>query len=643
MYRTFVLGFLFIFFGCYSKKNIELVNYEKIVSHRNKGLAYLEEENFTEAEKEFKELTFLAPQDPLGYANLGLTYLKSDGQINKSEQWLKKALELNQKDPEIRILLILYYELNSQDSLAFNILKESINYSPNHIKTLYKLTEYYLKRNDINSKQIAQIYLKKIVELIPANISAQLKLIEILLNENKISEATRGLNKISQIFPKLPENSVEMLENSIRFLNMEDLDQAKTYVMIFENLIRPTSFYKSSLIELKGNVGPVSGSPILRFTKIEPVKKYKKAKDYALSKNKIGLFSSSISFLFIMSLLLFNGYGFIDQLITSDILKSLLPFNIHSGFAQSGLFFLILFILNSIISIPFSYYNTFVIEEKFGFNRTTKSTFFLDILKSFLLSILIGGALLFLALYLYDNLNDGFWLWLWIGLSFLIIFINMFYADLIVPIFNKLKPLDDGELRQKIEKYSKEVGYLLKNIYVIDGSKRSTKANAFFSGLGPRKTIALYDTLIEKHTEDELVAVLAHEVGHFKKKHIFSGLIMSIIQIGVMTFFFELCLKLPEISLALGGSEASFHLGLIGFSIIFSPISMLSGILMNYISRKNEFEADAYAKETFNGEDLSLALKKLSVDSLSNIYPHPLYVFFHYSHPPLIQRLRALN
>jgi len=371
--------------------------------------------------------------------------------------------------------------------------------------------------------------------------------------------------------------------------------------------------------------------------------KYKIAKNYALSKNKIGLFSSSISFLFIISLLLFNGYGLIDQLVSSDILKSFLPFDINSSFAQSGLFFLILFILNSIISIPFSYYNTFIIEEKFGFNKTTKSTFFLDILKSSLLSIFIGGALLFLALYLYDNLNDGFWLWLWIGLSLIMIFINMFYADLIVPIFNKLKPLDDGELRQKIEKYSKEVGYLLKNIYVIDGSKRSTKANAFFSGLGPRKTIALYDTLIEKHSEDELVAVLAHEVGHFKKKHIFSGLIMSIIQIGVMTFFFELCLKLPEISLALGGSEASFHLGLIGFSIIFLPISILSGILMNYISRKNEFEADAYAKETFNGEDLSLALKKLSVDTLSNIYPHPLYVFFHYSHPPLIQRLRALN
>ncbi|MBT6729617.1 MAG: M48 family metallopeptidase, partial [Cryomorphaceae bacterium] len=372
-------------------------------------------------------------------------------------------------------------------------------------------------------------------------------------------------------------------------------------------------------------------------------KKYKQAKLYALSKNKIGLLSSTISFLLVVSLLVFNGYGYIDQLVNSFTLNLFFPFEINNTFTKSGVFFLILFILNLIISIPFSYYNTFVIEENFGFNKTTKSTFFFDIIKSSILSILISGFLLFLALYLYNSLNDGFWLYLWIGLSLLMVLINMFYADLIVPIFNKLTPLENGDLRKKIENYSKEVGYLLKNIYVIDGSKRSTKANAFFSGLGPRKTIALYDTLIEKHTENELVAVLAHEVGHFKKKHVFSGLLMSVIQIGVMAFFFELCLKLPEISLALGGSGVSFHLGLIGFSIIFSPISMMSGILMNYISRKNEFEADSYAKETYNGDDLSLALKKLSVDSLSNIYPHPLYVFLHYSHPPLIKRLRALN
>ena len=371
--------------------------------------------------------------------------------------------------------------------------------------------------------------------------------------------------------------------------------------------------------------------------------KYKKAKLYSISKSKIGLLSSIISFLFVISLLVFNGYGFLNQLVYSDSLNLFLPFEINTSFARSGVFFLILFILNSLISIPFSYYNTFIIEEKYGFNKTSKSTFFLDIIKSTILSILIGGFLLFAALYLYDNINEGFWLWLWFGLSLLMVFINMFYADLIVPIFNKLTPLNNVELRKKIENYSKDVGYLLKNIYVIDGSKRSTKANAFFSGLGPRKTIALYDTLIEKHTENELVAVLAHEVGHFKKKHVLSGLLMSVIQIGIMAFFFELCLKLPEISIALGGLDTNFHLGLIGFSIIFSPISMISSILMNYISRKNEFEADSYAKETYNGDDLSLALKKLSVDSLSNIYPHPLYVFFHYSHPPLIKRLRALN
>ena len=361
--------------------------------------------------------------------------------------------------------------------------------------------------------------------------------------------------------------------------------------------------------------------------------RYEKAKNYAISKNKISLYSSTLSFLLIICLLFFNGYGLLDRFVSQY----------DSSFIKSGLFFLILYIINTLISLPFSYYNTFVIEEKFGFNRTTKTTFFIDFIKSSFLSILIGGLLLFLALSLYNKFNQGFWLWLWIGLSLLMILINMFYADLIVPIFNKLKPLESGELREKIEKYSKEVGYMLKNIYVIDGSKRSTKANAFFSGLGPRKTIALYDTLIQKHSDNELVAVLAHEVGHYKKKHIFLGLILTIIQIGIMTFFFELCLSVPEISRALGGANNNFHLGLIGFSIIFSPISILSGILMKFVSRKNEFEADAYAKETFNGEDLALALKKLSADSLSNIYPHPLYVFFHYSHPPLIKRLRALN
>ena len=361
--------------------------------------------------------------------------------------------------------------------------------------------------------------------------------------------------------------------------------------------------------------------------------KYRKAREYSIRKNKISLISSLFSFTLIIGLLCFNGYGYINDF----------SLNYDSSYIQSGIFFIILYLISIMISIPFSYYNTFVIEEKFGFNKTTKKTFFLDIIKSFIITIIIGSILLFPSIYLFETLESGFWIWLWAGISALMIFINMFYTDLIVPIFNKLTPLDNGDLRKKIEGYSSKVGYLLKNIYVIDGSKRSTKANAFFSGLGPKKTIALYDTLIEKHTDDELVAVLAHEVGHYKKKHIFSGLLLTIIQLGITVFFLEFCLKQPEISYALGGNEMSFHLGLIGFSFIFSPISLISGIFMNYLSRKNEFEADSYAKETYSGEHLSLALKKLSVDSLSNIYPHPAYVFIHYSHPPLIKRLEALK
>ena len=361
--------------------------------------------------------------------------------------------------------------------------------------------------------------------------------------------------------------------------------------------------------------------------------KYKKAREYSIKRNKISQISSLFGFTLIIGLLCFNGYGYINDFVS----------NYSSSYIQSGVFFIILYFISSIISIPFSYYNTFVIEEEFGFNKTTKKTFFLDLIKSLILTLIIGSILLFPSIYLFETLESGFWIWLWIGVSALMIFINMFYADLIVPLFNKLTPLENGDLRKKIEQYSSKVGYLLKNIYVIDVSKRSSKANAFFSGLGPKKTIALYDTLIEKHTDDELVAVLAHEVGHYKKKHIFSGLLLTIIQLGITAFFLEFCLKQPEISYALGGNEMSFHLGLIGFSFIFSPISLISGIFMNYLSRKNEFEADSYAKETSSGHHLSLALKKLSVDSLSNIYPHPAYVFIHYSHPPLIKRLQALK
>ena len=362
--------------------------------------------------------------------------------------------------------------------------------------------------------------------------------------------------------------------------------------------------------------------------------KYEKARNYAKEKGKISLLSSTISLVITVFLLWYKGYGWINDIITAKY---------EMEFLQTGLFFLTLFILSDIISLPFSCYNTFVIEEKYGFNKTTPKTFVLDKIKGYLLTLIIGGGVLAGAMYLVTSLPNGFWLWLWIGLAALMLLINMFYADVIVPIFNKLKPLEEGSLREKIEAYSKKVGYSLKNIYIIDGSKRSTKANAFFSGLGPRKTIALYDTLVEKHSDEELVAVLAHEVGHYKKKHVLTSMLLTILQLGLMCYLLEICIKQPVISEALGGNGMVFHLGLMAFGILYSPLGTVIGVLMNILSRKNEYEADDYAKTTYDGQALQLALKKLSVDSLSNLYPHPFYVFMHYSHPPLLKRLSALN
>ena len=362
--------------------------------------------------------------------------------------------------------------------------------------------------------------------------------------------------------------------------------------------------------------------------------KYLKAKEYKKINGKLSFISSTISFLITISLLVLGIYGKVSDYFM---------INYQNIFVQSSLFFLSFYVLNLIVSTPFQYYSTFSIETKFGFNKTTLKTFVLDKLKGMFLSLTIGGILLYVALVLYSKINNGFWIYLWLGLSLFTLFIQMFYTTLIVPLFNKLTPLEDGSLKNKIENYSKEIGYSLSNIFVIDGSKRSTKANAFFSGIGPKKTIALFDTLLEKHTEEELVAVLAHEVGHYKKNHIFQGLILTIIQIGLMTYLLELCLNNSDLINSLGGEITSFHLGLIVFSMLFSPIGLLIGVFTNILSRKNEYEADEFAKQTYNGKDLELALKKLSVDSLSNIYPHPFYVFVHYSHPPLIKRLEALN
>jgi STE24 endopeptidase len=360
----------------------------------------------------------------------------------------------------------------------------------------------------------------------------------------------------------------------------------------------------------------------------------RKARDYQRANTGFGFIASSFNFILVLAIIAFGLFGWLYDNLERSIENTTLA---------SLAFFGLLFILSDILNTPFSLYRTFVIEEKFGFNKTTVKTFFLDKIKSYFLTAVIGGLVLVIFFFLVTKLGANFWIWFWIVVSLIMIFINMFYTSLIVPLFNKLKPLEQGELRSCIEAYAKKVNFPLTNIFVIDGSKRSTKANAFFSGIGSKKKIVLFDTLINNHTVKELVAVLAHEAGHFKKKHIVQGLAAAILQTGIMLFILSLLILNPALSQALGSKQLSIPLNLLAFGILFTPLSHVIGIGMNLLIRRNEYAADRFAAETHNGNALQEALKKLSVKNLSNPTPHPAYVFMHYSHPTLIERLRALQ
>ncbi len=361
---------------------------------------------------------------------------------------------------------------------------------------------------------------------------------------------------------------------------------------------------------------------------------YKKSQDYKKTNYRFGIISSGFSFVLTLSFLLFGGFEWADTLARSFTENNLLI---------ALLFFGIILIGSDIITTPFSYYQTFVIEEKFGFNKTTKKIFFLDKIKGWGMMLLLGGGMLSLIIWFYQWVGVNFWLYAWGVIAVFSMVMNLFYSKLIVPLFNKQIPLEDGSLKEKIQAYAEQVGFELKNIFVIDGSKRSTKANAYFSGFGKQKRVTLYDTLINDLDEEEIVAVLAHEVGHYKRKHIVFNLITSILLTGVTLFLLSLFINNPEVSLAIGVLEPSFHAALIGFGILYSPISEVTGIIMNYFSRKFEYQADDYAKNTFAALPLVSSLKKLSKNSLSNLTPHPAYVFKHYSHPPLIARIRNLK
>lgn len=361
---------------------------------------------------------------------------------------------------------------------------------------------------------------------------------------------------------------------------------------------------------------------------------YLKSQAYKKVNYKFSALTSIISIIATLLFFIFEGFAYVDQIARSFSDNSIVI---------TLIFFGIIMFASDLFSLPFSYYATFVIEEKFGFNKTTKKTFVLDKIKSWLMMIFLGGGVLALITWFYQLTTTDFWLYAWGLMTFITVFMNLFYSKLIVPIFNKQTPLENGELKIDIENFVKKVGFNLDNVFVIDGSKRSTKANAYFSGFGKQKRVTLYDTLINDLETDEIVAVLAHEIGHYKKKHIIYNLFFSILSTGLTFYILSLLVGNVTLSQALGVETASFHIALIAIGILYVPISEITSLLMNALSRKFEYQADDYAKENFNPNALISALKKLSKNSLSNLTPHPLYVKIHYSHPTLLQRFVNLK
>ena len=385
-----------------------------------------------------------------------------------------------------------------------------------------------------------------------------------------------------------------------------------------------------SALNVKSSIKPI---PDL-LSGIYDQDKYQKQQSYFRANTRFGLLTSTVSFLVIILMIVFGGFGWLDGIVQRWTANPILV---------SLIFFGILFLANDIFSTPFEIYDIFVIEERFGFNKTTPKTFILDKLKGYALTAVLGGGIIALVMWFYQLNPQYFWLIAWACVTSVSLFISLFYSELIVPLFNKQTPLEAGELRDAIEKFSKKAGFELKNIFVIDGSKRSTKANAYFTGFWKKKRIVLYDTLINDLDTAEIVAVLAHEAGHSKYKHTLRNILINLPYTLLVFFLLGLILRSDVLAQALGGKEASFHLNILAFGVLYSPVSMMLGLAMNVLSRKHEYQADGYVKENKMGEQLISALKKISSKSLSNLTPHPAYVFVSYSHPTLLQRVEKLT
>ena len=403
------------------------------------------------------------------------------------------------------------------------------------------------------------------------------------------------------------------------------------YIIVIAIIIEYLFSSISSILDIK-NITPTIPYD---FKKAYDQEKYILSQDYLKARTRFGLFLSTFSLIFIMIVIHSDIFGLLDQFVRGQ----------SDSYILQGLLFIgIIYFFQDIVSLPFSIYHTFVIEERFGFNKTTLNLFIIDKIKGYAIFIVLGSIVITPILYFFHVYGDIGWLIAWSILTAFMIAVQPLFVHVIAPMFNKFTPLEEGELRSAIEKYTTKVNFPLARIDIMDGSKRSAHSNAYFTGFGKSRRIAIFDTLVEKHSTNEIVSVVAHEVGHYKLKHVLQGTILGIIETGIMLFAFNLIMNDISLFQVFGVSQLSVHAGIVFFSMLYAPVSMFTSIVTTAISRKNEYEADKYSYDTTNNrEALVSMLIGLSANNLSHLTPHPLKVFLSYSHPPVVDRIKAVN
>lgn len=371
------------------------------------------------------------------------------------------------------------------------------------------------------------------------------------------------------------------------------------------------------------------------FTDTFDQEEYERAQEYTRTRTRFGVLSSTFGLVLLLAFWFAGGFEWLDTLVRGW------------GFGPivTGLLYIGLLVLGrSLLSLPFSIYSTFVIEERFGFNETTPKTFVVDLIKSLALTIAIGGPLLAAILWFFQAIGPLGWVYAWVVVTAVMLLLQFFAPRYIMPLFNDFEPLEEGELRDAILSYADSVDFPVNEVYVMDGSRRSKKANAFFTGFGTHRRIVLFDTLVEELEVEELLSVVAHEMGHYKLYHIPQRIAISVVQTGVLFLLLSVFLQVDGLFHAFYVDQPAVYTGLLFFGLLYSPVDLLLSIPLNAWSRHHEFQADRFAVETTeSGETLSQGLKRLAETNLSNLTPHPLVVTLDYSHPPLLERIEAIR